>query len=59
MLKFFRGIRRKLLEDGSLRKYLIYAIGEILLIMIGIFLALELNNWNEKILMTIEDQLDQ
>jgi hypothetical protein len=59
MLKFFRGIRRKLLEDGSLGKYLIYAIGEILLIMIGIFLALELNNWNEKILMTIEDQLDQ
>ena len=47
MLKFFRRIRRKLLNEGSLRKYLVYAIGEILLVMVGILLALQVNNWNE------------
>ena len=47
MLKFFRRIRRKLIEDGNLRRYLFYAIGEILLVMIGILLALQVNNWNE------------
>lgn len=48
MLRFFRTIRRRLLDSGSLRKYLVYAIGEILLVMIGILLALQVNNWNEK-----------
>ena len=48
MLKFFRRIRKKLLNEGSVNKYLIYAIGEILLVMIGILLALQVNNWNEK-----------
>ena len=48
MIKFFRKIRHKLLNEGRLRKYLIYAIGEILLVMIGILLALQVNNWNEK-----------
>lgn len=48
MLKFFRRIRQKLLDEGSLRKYLIYAIGEILLVMVGILLALQVNNWNEE-----------
>lgn len=48
MLKFFRTIRRNLLDTGSLRKYLVYAIGEILLVMVGILLALQVNNWNEK-----------
>ena len=47
MLRFFRRIRLKLIEGGNLRKYLIYAIGEILLVMIGILLALQVNNWNE------------
>lgn len=47
MLKFFRRIRLKLIEEGDLRKYLSYAIGEILLVMIGILLALQVNNWNE------------
>lgn len=47
MLRFFRNIRRRLLESGSLRKYLVYAIGEIFLVMIGILLALQVNNWNE------------
>ncbi len=47
MLKFFRRIRRKLIDEGNLKRYLIYAIGEILLVMIGILLALQVNNWNE------------
>ncbi len=48
MLKFFRAIRRRLLNSGSLRKYLVYAIGEIALVVIGILIALQVNNWNEK-----------
>jgi hypothetical protein len=47
MIKIFRRIRRKLIDEGNLKKYLIYAIGEILLVMIGILLALQVNNWNE------------
>ncbi|MCR9132890.1 MAG: DUF6090 family protein [bacterium] len=48
MLRFFRNIRQKLLENGNLRKYFWYALGEILLVMIGILLALQVNNWNEQ-----------
>jgi hypothetical protein len=47
MLHFLRRIRRNLLNTGATRKYLIYAVGEILLVMIGILLALQVNNWNE------------
>ena len=47
MLTFFRKIRKALLASGSTRKYLLYALGEILLVMIGILLALQVNNWNE------------
>lgn len=36
------------MDEGNLRKYLVYAIGEILLVMIGILLALQVNNWNEQ-----------
>ena len=46
MIKFFRNIRRKLIEEGKIVKYLKYAIGEILLVVIGILLALYLNNLN-------------
>lgn len=48
MLKFFRAIRKKLIEQDNVRKYLIYAIGEILLVVIGILIALQVNNWNEE-----------
>lgn len=48
MLRFFRHIRQRLFLEGKVSRYLGYAIGEILLIMIGIFLALQLNNWNEE-----------
>ena len=47
MLTFFRRIRKGLLGEGAVPKYLLYAIGEILLVMIGILLALQVNNWNE------------
>lgn len=47
MLKFFRRIRRRLLATQKLRRYLLYAIGEILLVVIGILIALQVNNWNE------------
>lgn len=48
MLKIFRRIRIKLLQKGYFKRYLIYALGEILLVMIGILLALQVNNWNEE-----------
>ncbi len=47
MLRFFRRIRQALINNGSMKKYILYAIGEILLVMIGILLALQVNNWNE------------
>ena len=48
MIQFFRRIRQKLITEGRMSKYLIYALGEIALVMIGILLALQVNNWNEK-----------
>lgn len=47
MLKFFRRIRRKLLNNGNLKKYFVYAIGEIVLVVIGILIALQINIWNQ------------
>ena len=47
MLTFLRKIRRSLIESGSTQKYLLYAIGEIALVVIGILIALQINNWNE------------
>ena len=47
MIKFFRKIRQKLLTENKVSKYLIYAIGEIVLVVIGILIALSINNWNE------------
>ncbi|WP_223034350.1 DUF6090 family protein [Hanstruepera marina] len=47
MIKFFRKIRQQLLSEGKTGKYLKYAIGEIILVVIGILIALQINNWNE------------
>ncbi|MBK8515362.1 MAG: hypothetical protein IPL55_03455 [Saprospiraceae bacterium] len=47
MIKLFRKIRQNLLLTGSTGKYLQYAIGEIVLVVIGILIALSINNWNE------------
>lgn len=48
MIKFFRRIRQKLLSENKFSKYLLYAIGEIILVVIGILIALQINNWNER-----------
>ena len=47
MIKFFRKIRQNLLSEGKTGKYFKYAIGEIALVVIGILIALSINNWNE------------
>jgi len=67
MVNFFRRIRNKLFREGNLGKYLLYALGEILLVVIGILIALQINNWNEwkkereleiKILAEIKDNIE-
>ncbi|NNK80473.1 MAG: hypothetical protein HKO93_03160 [Flavobacteriales bacterium] len=47
MIKFFRKIRQRLLKEGKMTRYLAYAIGEIFLVVIGILIALQINNQNE------------
>lgn len=47
MLRFFRQFRHQLLTENRFRKYLLYAVGEIFLVVIGILIALQINNWNE------------
>ena len=48
MIKIFRKIRQKMLTENKFSKYLIYAIGEIFLVVIGILIALSINNWNDE-----------
>ena len=48
MIKFFRKIRQKLLSENRFGKYLLYALGEIVLVIIGIWIALQINNHNEE-----------
>ncbi len=47
MISLFRKIRQKLLSQNRITQYLTYAVGEILLVVIGILIALQVNNWNE------------
>jgi hypothetical protein len=47
MIKFFRKIRQNMIKENRTSKYLLYAIGEIILVVIGILIALSINNWNE------------
>ncbi|MFD2917938.1 DUF6090 family protein [Psychroserpens luteus] len=47
MITLFRRLRQRLLSENKFSKYLIYAIGEIILVVIGILIALQINNWNE------------
>lgn len=48
MIKFFRKIRYNLLSEGKTGKYLKYAVGEIILVVIGILIALQINNLNQE-----------
>ena len=48
MIKFFRKIRQNLLNEGKTTKYLLYAMGEIILVVIGILIALQINSWKEE-----------
>lgn len=48
MIIFFKKIRQKLISEYKFSKYLIYAVGEIILVVIGILVALQVNNWNEE-----------
>ncbi len=48
MIKFFRKIRQRLLFENKFSKYFLYAIGEITLVVIGILIALGVNNWNQE-----------
>lgn len=48
MIKFFRNIRQSLLSKNKIRNYLMYAVGEIALVVVGILIALQINTWNEE-----------
>ena len=47
MLSFFRSIRRSLINEGKTSKYIRYAVGEFILIVAGILVALQIQTWNE------------
>jgi len=61
MINFFRKIRKQLANENKFQRYFRYAFGEVALIMIGIFMALQLNNWNEnrKQEMQFKDTIEQ
>ena len=49
MIKFFRNIRQNLVMENKNGMYFKYAVGEIVLVVIGILIALQINNWNENV----------
>lgn len=68
MIPFFRQLRQNLLYENRISKYLLYAIGEILLVVIGILIALQVDNWNtqnkqalelRESLLNLQDELDE
>ena len=56
MIKFFRKIRFGMISKNKISNYIIYAIGEIVLVVIGILIALQINNWNEERKDRIQEQ---
>ena len=57
MIKFFRIIRKRLLTENKFSKYLLYALGEIVLVVIGILIALAINNQNEQRKEIVQEQV--
>ena len=57
MIKFFRNIRKNLLSKGKNTQYLKYAVEEIVLVVIGILIALQINNWNQNRIMDKNEQI--
>lgn len=55
MIKFFRKIRQRLVSESKFSRYMLYAIGEIVLVVIGILIALSINNWNQERLESIKE----
>ena len=55
MINFFKKIRQRLLKENKFSRYLIYALGEITLVVIGILIALQINNWNQSNIIKIEE----
>jgi hypothetical protein len=56
MIKFFRHIRQAMIKENRVSKYLLYAIGEIILVVIGILIALQINNWNSDRQLRVQEQ---
>ncbi|MCO5724144.1 DUF6090 family protein [Robiginitalea marina] len=57
MFRFFRTLRQRLVTENKYSKYLLYAFGEIMLVVIGIVIALQIDNWNEERKLRIEEQI--
>jgi len=56
MIKFFRKFRQNMIKENRVSKYLLYAIGEVILVVIGILIALKINNWNLELANKKEEQ---
>ena len=56
MIKLFRNFRHAMIKENKISKYLLYAIGEIVLVVIGILIALQINNWNDQRKMSITEK---
>jgi len=56
MIHFFRKTRKQLFTENRFTKYLFYAIGEIFLVVIGILIALQINNWNNLRIERLEEK---
>lgn len=56
MIKLFRNIRQNLLNEGKTSKYIKYVIGEIILVVIGILIALQVSNWNQNRIKIAQEQ---